>query len=226
MAAAAKEFASGGFARTSLRQIARSAGVDPALVHHYFRNKEDLFLASLALPVNPVEILRASLPDPTEVESFGTELLRVVVPIWDRPEVSARLTAIVRSILDDSGVSSMMEEFVRDRLFALIVEGLDLDTARRDALFVRFHAFMVGILVDRYLVRPHGLTAMSAAEVAETFGPMLDSAFASALGPRPNGHGSARARADGDPQSVAGEETEPPTIDIASVREDYSSHDE
>ncbi len=186
MAAAASEFASGGFAGTSLRQIARTAGVDPALVHHYFASKEDLFLASLAMPINPLEILRASLPDPAQVESFGTELLTIVVPLWDSPEVSPRLAAIVRSIIEDSGVSSMMEEFIRDRVFATILAGFGprLDDRQRAGLFVRIHALVFGLLVDRYLARIPAIVALGPEEVAEVYGPMLDSAIAAVLGPQ------------------------------------------
>ena len=42
--AARQAFAANGFDRTSLRSIARSAGVDPALIHHYFGDKDALFI--------------------------------------------------------------------------------------------------------------------------------------------------------------------------------------
>lgn len=58
VASAGKLFAERGFAATSLREIARDAGVDPALVHHYFSGKDDLFNACVALAADPDEVLR------------------------------------------------------------------------------------------------------------------------------------------------------------------------
>ncbi|MCU1473733.1 helix-turn-helix domain-containing protein, partial [Amnibacterium sp.] len=51
--AAADEFASAGYDGVSLRAVARRAGVDAALVHHYFADKPDLFAAALDLPIRP-----------------------------------------------------------------------------------------------------------------------------------------------------------------------------
>ena len=53
MTAARQSFASVGYEATSLRAVARRAGVDPALVHHYFADKAALFAASQELPFNP-----------------------------------------------------------------------------------------------------------------------------------------------------------------------------
>ena len=53
LAAARERFAAQGYAGTSVRAVAASAGVDAALVHHYFGTKDDLFLAALELKVDP-----------------------------------------------------------------------------------------------------------------------------------------------------------------------------
>lgn len=42
-----------------MRGIAREAGVDPALVHHYFEGKAGLFAATLDVPVDPAEAHRS-----------------------------------------------------------------------------------------------------------------------------------------------------------------------
>ena len=52
-------FADRGFAGTTIRAVAAGAGVDPALVHHYFGTKDDLFVAALELPVDPRVAARA-----------------------------------------------------------------------------------------------------------------------------------------------------------------------
>ena len=55
--AAEREFAARGFAGARLREIAEAAGVQPALIHHYFADKQGLYCAVLD---------RALLPTSTE----------------------------------------------------------------------------------------------------------------------------------------------------------------
>ena len=59
--AARRAFAEQGYQRATVRDVARLAGVDPALVHHYFGTKQELFVAAVRLPVNPVDQLTAVL---------------------------------------------------------------------------------------------------------------------------------------------------------------------
>ena len=50
LAAAREAFGERGFEGASVRDIAARAGVDPALVHHYFGTKQQLFVAAIRLP--------------------------------------------------------------------------------------------------------------------------------------------------------------------------------
>ena len=51
LTAAREAFAERGYDAASIRAIATRAGVDPALVHHYFGAKEQLFLAAMRIPL-------------------------------------------------------------------------------------------------------------------------------------------------------------------------------
>ena len=53
-----------------MRAVARRAGVDPALVHHYFADKAALFVETMALPVDPREI-----KEEVEAQGFSGEVL-------------------------------------------------------------------------------------------------------------------------------------------------------
>ena len=54
--AARAEFGARGFDHATIREIAARAGVDPALVHHYFGAKDHLFEAALVLPADPAAL--------------------------------------------------------------------------------------------------------------------------------------------------------------------------
>src|SRR5687768_10927277 len=72
---ARERFATQGYAGTSVRAVAAEAGVDPALVHHYFGTKDDLFLAALELPVDPRQILLPAIAA-GGVEDVAERMLR------------------------------------------------------------------------------------------------------------------------------------------------------
>ena len=85
--AAREQFAEKGYAGASVRGIARQADVDPALVHHYFGSKEQVFVAAMELPFDPAERLPQVLAgDPDEL---GERLVRMFLGIWADPEFRA-----------------------------------------------------------------------------------------------------------------------------------------
>ena len=117
-------FAERGFSRTTIRAVAADAGVDPSLVHHYFGSKDDLFMAALALPIDPRELLAtvvAAGPD-----GAGERLVRTLLSAWDDPQVQPALLAVARSVIGDDGARLVTEGFipvvVGPALAALVVD--------------------------------------------------------------------------------------------------------
>lgn len=70
LAVAVREFARRGFARTSIRDIARAAGLQPGSVYHHFASKDDLFVAAHSAGMREVahlmEVAPARSRDPWE----------------------------------------------------------------------------------------------------------------------------------------------------------------
>ena len=108
LAAARRSFAEKGFGGTTIRAVAGEAGVDPALVHHYFGAKDDLFLAALQIPVDP----RALVPTifAPGVEGAGERLLRVFLSVWDDPHTRLPLIALVRASLVQETPESLLQQ--------------------------------------------------------------------------------------------------------------------
>ncbi len=77
-----------GFAGASIRRIAGAAGCDPPRVHHYFGSKEKLFIATVAVPVNPTEVIGALVED--GIHGLGPRLIAAVLGVWESPAGSAR----------------------------------------------------------------------------------------------------------------------------------------
>ena len=102
--AARDAFAAKGFAGASMRGIAAEAGVDAALIHHYFDSKQQLFLATVALPLELPHMLE-------EVAAggrggLGERLVRSVLGVWDS-ELQPSLVAAIRTALDRPGADSI-----------------------------------------------------------------------------------------------------------------------
>jgi AcrR family transcriptional regulator len=169
LSAARESFAHKGFGGTTIRAVAGAAGVDPALVHHYFGSKDDLFLAALEIPVDP----RALVPqvfDPG-VPGAGERLIRLFLSVWDDPATRLPLVAIVRSSL----VSETPETLLRQGILRMVLEpmrrALPPEEAERRVQLVISQ--MVGLVVARYLLALEPLASMPAEDVVAWVAPTL-----------------------------------------------------
>ena len=82
--AARESFADKGFGATSIRAVAREAGVDAALVHHYFDSKDSLFIEAMALPIDPRQIAARILDGPRE--ELGRRIVTIFLGVWESDE--------------------------------------------------------------------------------------------------------------------------------------------
>ena len=95
-------FARNGIDKTSIRAIAADAGVDPALVHHYFGTKTQLFAAAIHIPIDPMQVIGPLRQVP--VEEIGYVLPSLLLPLWDS-EMGKGFIATLRSILAGNDTS-------------------------------------------------------------------------------------------------------------------------
>ena len=169
LAAARESFANAGFGGTTIRAVAGAAGVDPALVHHYFGSKDDLFVAALELPVDPRAVMAEQVVGP--LEGAGERLLRALLSVWDDPEVQPALLAMVRRLVEPGGDALFREGFLPVVLVPLGQALGVTDPERRMPLLA---SQVVGLILLRYVVRADAIVALSADEVVATYAPVLD----------------------------------------------------
>jgi AcrR family transcriptional regulator len=168
LAAARERFATSGFARTSVRAIAADAGVDPALVHHYFGTKDDLFLAALELPVDPRKVLLPAIAGGPD--GAAERMLGVFLSVWDEPEMQVRLVAVFRGILDADGERLLREGFL-PVVLGPVGEALGID--RPELRMPLVASQMVGLIMLRYVVGVEPLASLSADDVVTIYAPTV-----------------------------------------------------
>src|SRR3954468_13618000 len=82
--AARHRFAELGYDGATIRGIAADAGVNAALLHHFFGSKQELFAATMNLPGNPAELVPSILAGPRS--GIGERLVRAFLAVWAAPE--------------------------------------------------------------------------------------------------------------------------------------------
>jgi AcrR family transcriptional regulator len=171
LSSARELFARNGIDNTSIRAIAADAGVDPALVHHYFGTKTELFAAAIHIPIDPMSIIRPVREVP--VEEIGYVLPTLLLPIWDS-EIGKGFIATLRSLLGGSVADvSMVRSFLQEVIAAEVGSRVDNPpgTGRIRVQFVASQ--LVGIVMARYILELEPFKSLPVQQVADTIGPNL-----------------------------------------------------
>lgn len=194
LAAARAAFGERGYDGATVRDVAARASVDPALVHHYFGTKQQLFLAASEFPVDVAEVVPRLLAGPRD--GMGERFVRYVVELWDRPEVQPLLMGIVRSASTDKVAAGMMRRLLAEGPFLALARAIDLPDARLRATLAGTQ--LMGLVLARYVILVEPLATMTPAELATMLGPTMDRYLVGDLG------GDPAAAAGGGPATAPG----------------------
>lgn len=168
IAAALRLFSTEGYDRVSLRQVAREAEVDPALIHHYFENKAELFtIAVIALPVDdPADAVQHILDGPRE--QIGERAVDVVMSTFEQPGASQRFLALLRASLNAGAPSHPLSEFLSREVFAKVAAANGhADAAHRGQLAMML---FVGFVMSRDIMGFPGLVRQRRPEMLAQLG--------------------------------------------------------
>jgi AcrR family transcriptional regulator len=167
--AARGEFAALGYEKASMRGIARAAGVDAALLHHYFGSKQQLFLAALEFPVDPELIAQMILTG--DRSRAGERIIRFALTLWEDPPVRERLLAILRTAATNEQVAALFRDFVERELVARLAAALG--DARAGLRVELVMSQIVGLAMARYVFRVEPLASAGTEEMVALLGPAL-----------------------------------------------------
>jgi AcrR family transcriptional regulator len=162
-------FARNGIDRTSIRAVAAGAGVDAALVHHYFGTKQQLFAAAIHIPIDPMTVLIPMRDVP--IEELGFKLPSVLLPIWDS-ELGAGLIATLRSLLAGPDVS-LARSFLQEIVTAEVAPRVDNPPGTGMIRAQFFASQLMGVVMARYIVQVEPFASLPSEQIVATIGPNL-----------------------------------------------------
>ncbi len=170
LSAAANVFVRDGYS-ASMRAVARAAGVDPAMVRHWFGSKVELFVTALR-PAERDDPRLARLIEVPE-EELGAAMVDQFLKLWDDPVDGVKMRTILRTaIAFDEVADSMRGVMLNDvMLQVLLARGYDEDEALLRASLVGSQ--MIGLAVARHLLGFSRLEEAPRAQLVEIYGPTL-----------------------------------------------------
>ncbi|GGQ88902.1 MULTISPECIES: TetR family transcriptional regulator [Streptomyces] len=170
LTAAREEFSERGYEKTSVRGIAKAAGVDSALVHHYFGTKEQVFEAAVEVAFAPALDAPDAVAD-GPLDEVGERLARFVLGVWENPTTRKPLLAIVRSAVNNETAAAVFRGLVVSQLLRRVAARLDLPDAELRVELAA--AQLVGCAMLRYVIRVEPLASADLEAIIARVAPVV-----------------------------------------------------
>lgn len=171
---ARRRFLADGYQRVTLRSIAAEAGVDVALLSHYFGSKSGLFGATMQLAANPAEKLDEAIRG--DFATAPRRVLRTLISTWDDPVIGAGLRAMAEAATREPEVNRGLREMVEREIIGRLADRIGGADATTRAAVVATQ--LMGIIFGRYILRVEPLASMPADELVQRAAPALQAALA------------------------------------------------
>lgn len=169
LVAAREQFATRGYAGATIRAIAASAGVDPALVHHYFGSKRQLFVTAVELPLDPAALTAAALDgDP---QRAGERLLDALLGSWETEQGSILVRSMLRSAVSDPDLIGVLRDFMLETVGEPVTAQVSPD--RHDLRATLLASQVIGLAMARHVIEIEPLASADRATVVAAVAPNL-----------------------------------------------------
>lgn len=160
--AARRLFAEHGYDRTSVRQVALAAEVDPMLVTHYFKTKAGLFAAVVQPPVDPQSAIDFALEEGPE--HAGERLARFALRTLEDPDSQKWIIAMVRAVTAEPEIAAVVRVRLAEPMLIPLAEAAGGDDPEYRAMLLMGQ--LIGLAMTRYILKVEPLASRTAEQVA------------------------------------------------------------
>jgi AcrR family transcriptional regulator len=167
--AARARFAEVGYDRATIRAIALQAGVDPALVMHFFGSKQRLFLEAIEVTINPAEVVPALLEG--GLDGLGERLARFYLGMWEDPQSRDGVAGILRSAFSHEDAAALVRGYLGSELFGRLAPHIGGEDATLRVELAGSH--LIGIAMARYVVMVEPLASANLETIVAMVGPTI-----------------------------------------------------
>ena len=167
--AAGRLFLERGYEETSMRAIGALAGVDAALVTHFFGSKANLLASAVHWPFDPdVEIPRLLSGGRDQV---GRRLVRLMTRTWDDQQQHNPILTLLRAATSEPRAAELLGAFLRTRIFDPLLAALGSN--RPDLRADLSISQLAGLALTRYILHLEPLASARPDNVINWIGPTV-----------------------------------------------------
>lgn len=159
-------FGSNGYEGTTLRMVAETAGVDPALVSRAFGGKAALFRAAVEWPWDPAEVIPQLAAGPKS--RAGYRIIKEVIDTWEDPEQRAPILALLASTATSDVARTLLRDFVSLQVHVPFVRRCGFDQPELRGALLGAHT--LGLCMARYVVGIDPLANLDPVTLVEVAG--------------------------------------------------------
>ncbi|WP_051967607.1 TetR/AcrR family transcriptional regulator [Kitasatospora mediocidica] len=185
LAAARRSIATRGYTATSLRSVAQDAGVDPGLVHYYFRTKPGLLEAVMEPPEAFGAAVAAAAEQP--IHQRGRAFVQANLRLWEDPAAAEILRAIILTAAQEPAAMKRLRQLFSQLVLAVVSHSLTDDERNLRASLIATQ--IVGLVMNRYIWQVGDIAVLPADAVTDLLAPTIQRYLAdplpTTLGDRP-----------------------------------------
>jgi AcrR family transcriptional regulator len=158
-------FGEQGFERTTVRQIAGAAAINPSMVIRYFGSKEGLFAAATEIDLRVADL--ASVPD----EMRGETIVARFLDRWEGPDAGEEMPIMLRAAASHEGAREKYLDAMDRQVRPMVATICPPD--RVETCMALCATQLGGLALTRYVLRVPGVVALKREEIVRRVGAVI-----------------------------------------------------
>ncbi|WP_406361342.1 TetR family transcriptional regulator [Streptomyces sp. NBC_01579] len=179
LTAALELFGAKGYSGTTMRGIAQRAQVDPALIHHFFNNKDGLFQDAVSSRIDMSTLFDSLMDEEAEagLKNRGERIARTFLSFWEDESTRPALVAVYRTSLLDEAAAKAFRDQIEAAFASCLGRTAPEETEQTPAFTSLMSAQLAGLVMLRYVLAVEPLASLDFEDLMEWLVPAIEVHF-------------------------------------------------